>query len=781
MRQSCGLIIPATGRLAVLLPLLVSGLTTGAHAQYTWTGAGANSNWSNSANWSTAVPVSGASTTLDFTGTATAADNDIADPFTLNSVSFDVTSTVFNMSGGTLNFVSSSGATPTLNQNVSAAITLNNNLTLGNDLTITGSGKGTVTLAGAISGTGQLIISANATIPNSTWVAGTPDPGAFTTIISSTNNTYTGADTTYGTTYIAGGVLQLGADNALPIGTSSSSVDLSVSGVEADSTFDLHGHNQTLNSIYLGDIENENSQYATTIMDSGTTKGTLTLNGDISFDGGSLTIAPAAVISCNLSLASGNHNIFNPNGDIGYTGYDVVISGLVSGAGGLTATTGTNIVLSHTANTFTGATVIQGGNLYLDAVNALSSNDAVKMDSDAGLYLYIPNDATPQAGVTVGKGFNQSIGSLNMASTNTFGTTVSIYLGHAQLTIGNDNSNSVYSGLISDNDGLTSDTGVVGGSIVKVGTGSLTLSGDNSDTNLNSVPYTGSTTVQNGNLLIGANGALPSTTSVLLQVGAGLTGSFQTGAFSDTIGNLTVNNGTAVVNNGGALTVANVTLSPTSTSSSANIVIANGGALTSAGAYNQSGGITQVDGALNLKNNSTLQLTGGQLVGTGSVASTVTTGAITINNNGGIVSPGDVITGSPTGTLNIKGNYTQTSTGTLQINLGGTAQGSTVLGYDLLTVLDKASLAGTLDVNLVNNFTPTVNETFDFLTYGSLSGAFTTISSLNSGYSYSVSYNSATNTGILTVLTAAVPETSTLLSAGLMLSTGGLLLLRKRR
>jgi fibronectin-binding autotransporter adhesin len=783
MRIFRGAIAPATGRLTILLPLLLAGLITASDAQYNWTGTGGNNKWSNASNWDiSGPPSSSADTTLDFFGTATSADNDISDPFTVNSVSFDVTSSVFNVSGGALNFVTdSSSDLPTLNQNSKTAISISNNLTLTDSLTLSGPGTGTVTLSGVISGPGSLIISANATVNPNTWVAGTPDPGAFTTIISNSGNTYSGG------TYIAGGVVKLGADNALPA-ASSPNVDLTVAGTEADSTLDLNGHNQTVNNINLGDVVNENSLYATTIMDSSSgSKGTLTLNGNIQFDGGSQTIAPAAVISSNLALSSGLHDITNPNGDVGQTGYDVVISGLISGAGGLTTTGGTIVALSHASNQFTGVVDVENSTLYLDAANTVSTKNAVTIGPGGDLYLYVPNDSTPQTGTTFGSGFNQSIGSLTSGPHSAgLGPTIDLYLGAAVLTIGSDNTNTTFNGLISDNDGETSDPSVVGGSIVKVGTGTLTLSGANSNPNDNSDPYTGSTTVQNGTLEVGAAGALPPTTSLIMQGG-----SFLTGAFSDTIGNITNGSatnsgGNVVISSGGALTASNVT------NTAGNLVVVGGGALTVPGTYAQSGGVSQIDGKLTLRNSSTLLLTGGQLAGTGSIVSTVATGSVTINNTQGLVNPGDLLavsvssTGSVTtsavstpGTLTVKGNYTQGANGTLQIDLGGTAQGTS---YSLLSVLDKASLAGTLNVNLTNNFAPTVGETFDFLTYGSLaSTTFANIDSLDAGYTYDISYNTTTKVGILTVLTVGVPESSTLISAGLMFGSGCLVFLSRRR
>ena len=56
----------------------------------------------------------------------------------------------------------------------------------------------------------------------------------------------------------------------------------------------------------------------------------------------------------------------------------------------------------------------------------------------------------------------------------------------------------------------------------------------------------------------------------------------------------------------------------------------------------------------------------------------------------------------------IAGNYTQTGTGTLDIKLGGAGAGQS----DQLQVTGDVSLAGTLNVVLVDNFVPAQGDSF---------------------------------------------------------------------
>ena len=72
--------------------------------------------------------------------------------------------------------------------------------------------------------------------------------------------------------------------------------------------------------------------------------------------------------------------------------------------------------------------------------------------------------------------------------------------------------------------------------------------------------------------------------------------------------------------------------------------------------------------------------------------------------------------------MTITGNYTQSSAGTLDVDLGGTSLSQ----YDQLQVSGTATLAGTLAVDLIDGFSISPLEEFQVLTYGTVSGTFTT-------------------------------------------------------
>lgn len=91
---------------------------------------------------------------------------------------------------------------------------------------------------------------------------------------------------------------------------------------------------------------------------------------------------------------------------------------------------------------------------------------------------------------------------------------------------------------------------------------------------------------------------------------------------------------------------------------------------------------------------------GGRLTGTGTLIGDLV-------NDGGVVGPG----ASP-GTLSVDGDYVQTLGSILDIEIGGSEQG---ISFDLLDIAGEATLAGDVEVSLVDGFTPGNGESFVFL------------------------------------------------------------------
>ncbi len=181
------------------------------------------------------------------------------------------------------------------------------------------------------------------------------------------------------------------------------------------------------------------------------------------FTGGTLLIAGANVAS-SLPIS-----LQNQGGIVDTNGNNATFSGAISGPGGLSKIGAGTLTLSG-QSTYTGATAVNVGTLQAGAVNAFSPSSAFSVASGAVLNL---------------AGFNQTIGSLAGAG--------AVTLGAATLTTGNDNTSTIFSGVISG-----------GGGLAKIGNGILTLTGANT--------FTGGTTVNGGGLVV--NGSLASGVTV---------------------------------------------------------------------------------------------------------------------------------------------------------------------------------------------------------------------------------------------------------------------------
>lgn len=98
-----------------------------------------------------------------------------------------------------------------------------------------------------------------------------------------------------------------------------------------------------------------------------------------------------------------------------------------------------------------------------------------------------------------------------------------------------------------------------------------------------------------------------------------------------------------------------------------------------------------------------------------------------LNNNGGLVAPGDsagilnVIGDGPTGR---PGDYLQGANGTLEIEIGGLTPGT---GHDQLKIAGNATLDGKLKLSLLNGFIPATNDEATILTALTRSGTFAAV------------------------------------------------------
>jgi fibronectin-binding autotransporter adhesin len=164
--------------------------------------------------------------------------------------------------------------------------------------------------------------------------------GAATLTISGTNNTYSDA------TYVSGGTLKLGSAGALP---STTSVVLSNT---AGAALDLNGNSASIVGLSGG----------------GPNGGEVKLNG-----GATLTVNPAAANTYSGTL-SGNGNLIK---------------------------TGSDVTLANTGSTYTGATTITGGNLFVTGLGDAGSPSSIGAASASAANLVIDGGTLRSSGRVV--------------------------------------------------------------------------------------------------------------------------------------------------------------------------------------------------------------------------------------------------------------------------------------------------------------------------------------------------------------------------------------------
>ncbi|EAO5639772.1 fibronectin-binding autotransporter adhesin ShdA [Salmonella enterica subsp. enterica serovar Alachua] len=333
-------------------------------------------------------------------------------------------------------------------------------------------------------GTGDVMIAENAKLALSQGTLDNNVTGEGQIVKSGSDELIVTGDSNYsGGTTISGGTLT--ADHADSLGSG----DIDNSGV-----------------LQVGEGELENTLSGSgSLVKTGT--GELTLSGDNSYSGGTTISGGTLTADHADSLGSG---------DIANSGVLQVGEGELKntlfGSGSLVKT-GTGELTLSGDNSYSGTTTITDGTLIAASVNALGSGD-------------IDNSGVLQVGE--GELKNTLFGSGSLVKTGTGELTLSgdnTYSGGTTITGGTLIAASVNalgsgdidnSGVLQVGEGELKNTLFGSGSLVKTGTGELTLSGDNT--------YSGGTTISGGTLIAANVNALGSgdiDNSGVLQVGEG--------------------------------------------------------------------------------------------------------------------------------------------------------------------------------------------------------------------------------------------------------------------
>lgn len=502
-------------------------------------------------------------------------------------------------------------------------------------------------------------------------------------VISNPTNNYTGQ------TQIVRGTLQIGADNALPVGTS---LNVHSAGTSEVATFDLNNFNQTVGELTRADLMGGTPTGIVT--NSGASNRTLTVNQ-------STTTTFNGVITGNLALTK-------------------------AGAGSLT--------LSGTAaNTYTGVTTLNAGTLLLGKTAGVSAvGGAVTIGDSSGtdtLRLLASDQIPDTAVVTINAGGSGNSGKFELngfsetvagiSATNSFAVIQNAEAPGAPqatstLTI-NNTANFDFAGIIRDKS--SGSAAVV--TLVKNGTGTQTFSG----TNANS--YSGTTTINAGTLQLGksagvtavagaitvgdsagtdtlrllASNQIADTSVMTINAGgSGNSGKFELNGFSETVGGISATNAAAVIQNaespGAAMATSTLTVNNTADFAFAGIIRDKAGGAAAVLNLGKSGtGTLTLSGANAYTGTTTIN--GGTLLVNGSLAGT---GAVAVNNTATLGGTG-AIGGSTT--VNSGGKMTGGTlggVGTLTINNGLFFNGGTFAADFSGDTSDKLVVTGNVDM-----------------------------------------------------------------------------------
>ncbi|PXR78122.1 fibronectin-binding autotransporter adhesin ShdA [Salmonella enterica] len=466
-------------------------------------------------------------------------------------------------------------------------------------------------------GTGDVTIAESATLALSQGTLDNNVTGEGQIVKSGSDELIVTGDNNYsGGTTISGGTLT--ADHADSLGSG----DIDNSGV-----------------LKVGEGELENILSGSgSLVKTGT--GELTLSGDNSYSGGTTITGGTLTADHADSLGSG---------DIDNSGVLKVGEGdlenTLSGSGSLVKT-GTGELTLSGGNDYSGGTTITGGTLTADHADSLGSGD-------------IDNSGVLQVGE--GELKNTLFGSGSLVKTGTGELTLNgdnDYSGGTTIDDGvliADNADSLGTGAVANNgvlqvgEGELKNTLSGTGSLVKIGTGELTLNGDND--------YSGGTTITGGTLIAASVNALGSgdiDNSGVLQVGEG------------ELKNTLFGSGSLVKTGTGELTLSgDNTYSGGTTISGGTLIAANVNALGSGDIDNSGTLILDANGAFELAN-----------VTTHSGATTALAAGSTLD----------------------AGQFTQEDGSTLSIDLGAATD-------DAVITADSVALGGTLNVTGIGSVT----------------------------------------------------------------------------
>lgn len=506
------------------LPLaftLVLALSSAAHADdIYWDNSGGSANsWGDVANWSTVVgggtnpaaipgssdvaifsatPIQGTNQTVELNGnravlglnflaglTGSTTLSGVGGPRTLTIGSSGITN-----AGSGLVAIGSGTGSLAVNVVFSGNQTIANNgsgeIRVNGFTTVTGTLSPTITNSGI--GTGNVVFGGNGAIGST--VSGFVQDSATSWLVlrSIGNNTFSGGvEVKKGTVFFGNHASNLGT-GTVTLGNGAGGTDAATLRVGDNGNVTI-GNPIRLASTTTGSLTLLMVETAVATSHSKTFTGGITGTNSLTIEnnGGNdtLNFTTTAINNVGTLTHSGTG-----------AGLTTISSTIGSNVTGLTQNSASTLVLGGT-NTYSGPTTVSSGSLRLANRNAVQ-NSTVTMGGGAGAALTFSSTVSSNAFTLGGLAASAAGAGYNISLLNNAGSPAPI-----ALTVGGNNASTTYAGVLSGS----------GGSLIKTGTGTLTLTGSST--------YTGTTAVNAGSLLV--NGGLGNT-AVTVNSGALLGG-----------------------------------------------------------------------------------------------------------------------------------------------------------------------------------------------------------------------------------------------------------------
>ena len=373
------------------LGLMASGATA---QSLTSTWSNVTGDWSAGANWGGSAPVSSNETVLYFGGGTYLASNNIANPFILNTLVYTGATAIATNRGFTLEFqASGSGVNPLISASGAGQFVIQNVITnLATTLRLSGNGAGTLTLAGAIKGTGSGALVKDGT--GRFVLAAANSFGGGVTISNGTLQINNAAALGTGGVTLSGGTLMFNSFNG-----TGSTVSNNISVTSSSALYFDNGNNGT--TIY--------GNGGLTISDSTT----LTVFNAGSARAGTLRLRGASTLGSNVTLVVGGLSGANGNDSIPAL---LALSNTVTAANGFNLVGG-SLGLAAANNGIAGNVGVSNATVYLVNTNALGTG-TFTFTNNSALFLTAATAYT-NSDLTIN---TNSLGSLTFGATNAMGS-----------------------------------------------------------------------------------------------------------------------------------------------------------------------------------------------------------------------------------------------------------------------------------------------------------------------------------------------------------------------